>query len=63
MISFNSQYMIDKTGTMSIPEDNDQIYDILFELSNDVRHKILLLLKHKPERVMQIAKKLDLISP
>ena len=43
--------------------DNDEhFYDILLELSNDVRHKILLLLKDMPERVKQIAKNLGLPS-
>lgn len=47
---------------MSSPED-DLLYDILFELSNDIRHKILILLKDKPERVTQISQKMGLISP
>lgn len=49
-------------GSMSSPED-DRLYDTLFEISNDIRHKILLLLKEQPERVTQISNKLELISP
>jgi len=41
----------------------DRLYDTLFELSNDVRHNILLLIIEKPLRMTQIAKKLDLTSP
>ncbi len=49
-------------GSMTSPKA-DQLYDTLFEISNDIRHKILLLLKEQPERVTQISKKLELISP
>ena len=48
---------------MSSIEVDDRFYDLLFEVSNDTRHKILLLLRENPERVTQIAKKLDLNSP
>ena len=48
---------------MSSPDEDDRLYEILFEISNETRHKILLLLKEKPEKVTQIAKKLDLVSP
>ena len=63
MISLNSQFMKDRVGSMSGSEDYEGLYDILFELSNDIRHKILLLLKKKPERMTQVAKILQLTSP
>jgi predicted transcriptional regulator len=47
---------------MSNTED-DRFYDLLFEISNDIRHNILLLLHQKPERMTNIAKMLDLTSP
>ena len=49
--------------TMSSGEDVDRFYDLLFEMSNDIRHNILLLLLQKPERMTLIAKTLDLTSP
>jgi predicted transcriptional regulator len=48
---------------MSGGEDIDRFYDMLFEMSNDIRHNILLLLLQKPERMTQIAKTLGLTSP
>lgn len=48
---------------MSQPDPDDRFYDLLFELSNDIRHNILLLLMQKPERMTQIAKMLNLTSP
>jgi predicted transcriptional regulator len=48
---------------MSSGEDIDRLYDMLFEMSNDIRHNIMLLLLQKPERMTQIAKELDLTSP
>jgi predicted transcriptional regulator len=48
---------------MSGGEDIDRFYDMLFEMSNDIRHNILLLLLEKPERMTQIAKVLELTSP
>ena len=48
---------------MSAGDDIDRFYDMLFELSNDIRHNILLLLKQKPERMTKIANELDLTSP
>ena len=49
--------------TMSRGEDVDRFYDMLFELSNDIRHNIMLLLLRKPERMTWIAKELNLTSP
>ncbi len=48
---------------MSSGAEVDRFYDMLFEMSNDIRHNILLLLLEKPERMTQIAKVLDLTSP
>ena len=48
---------------MSSGEDIDRFYDMLFELSNDIRHNILLMVKQKPERMTTIANTLDLTSP
>ena len=48
---------------MSAEDDIDRFYDMLFEMSNDIRHNILLLLKQKPERMTQIAGELNLTSP
>jgi len=48
---------------MSSGEDIDRFYDMLFEISNDVRHNILILLLQKPERMTQVAKELELTSP
>ncbi len=44
---------------LSIPEN---FYDLLFEISNEYRHQILLMLARKPLRVTDISKKLDLTS-
>jgi predicted transcriptional regulator len=44
-------------------KDIDRFYDMLFELSNDIRHKIMMLLVQKPERMTQIARVLELTSP
>ena len=63
MISLNSQFKKHSDGAMSDSEDYEGLYDILFELSNDIRHKILLLLREKPERMTQVAKILQLTSP
>jgi predicted transcriptional regulator len=48
---------------MSTGEEVDRFYNMLFEMSNDIRHNIMLLLLRKPERMTQIAKELDLTSP
>ena len=48
---------------MSKIEDADRFYDLLFEVSNDTRHNILLFLKVQPQRVSQITKQLNLIGP
>ena len=48
---------------MSSGDDVDRFYDMLFEISNDIRHNILLLLLQNPERMTQVAKDLDLTSP
>jgi len=40
----------------------EKFYDLLFEISNDYRHEILLILIDKPLRVTDISKKLDLTS-
>ncbi len=39
-----------------------KFYDLLFEVSNEYRHSILLLLLNKPMRVKDISKELDLTS-
>jgi predicted transcriptional regulator len=49
--------------TMPRREDDDRFYDMLFELSNDIRHNIMLLLLGKPERMTWIARELNLTSP
>jgi len=41
----------------------DRLYDTLFELSNDIRHNILLLVLEKPIRMTSIAQTLGLTSP
>ena len=46
-----------------MPTGEDRFYDILFEISNDIRHNILLLLHENPERMTNISKQLDLTSP
>ena len=48
---------------MSEIEDADRFYDLLFEVSNDTRHTILLFLMDQPQRVSQITKQLNLIGP
>lgn len=48
---------------MSVTEEDDRFYNLLFEMSNDIRHKMILLLLQKPERMTSIAKVLDLTSP
>jgi len=48
---------------MSSEGEVDRFYDMLFEMSNDIRHNILLLLLQKPERMTQVAKVLELTSP
>jgi predicted transcriptional regulator len=48
---------------MSDTEEVDRLYNTLFELSNDVRHSILLLILKRPIRMTNIAKKLNLTSP
>jgi len=48
---------------MSTGNGVDRFYDMLFEMSNDIRHNILLLIIQKPERMTQIAKELGLTSP
>lgn len=40
----------------------EKFYNLLFEISNEYRHQILLLLTKKPLRVTDISKKLDLTS-
>jgi hypothetical protein len=41
---------------MSSGEEIDHFYDILFEMSNDIRHNILRLLIENPERMTNILK-------
>ncbi len=43
--------------------EEDRFYDMLFEMSNDIRHNIMLLLIQKPDRMTNIANVLDLTSP
>jgi predicted transcriptional regulator len=62
MINFNL-WQTNLILNMSSGEEIDRFYDMLFEMSNDIRHNILLLLIQKPERMTQIAKVLDLTSP
>ena len=38
-------------------------YSLLFEVSNEIRHRILMFLKDKAMRVTEIAKELDLNHP
>ena len=40
----------------------ERFYDLLFEVSNDYRHGILLQLKRKPMRVTEISKELNLTT-
>jgi predicted transcriptional regulator len=40
----------------------ERFYMTLFEVSNDYRHSILLLLKEKPMKIMEISKKLELTT-
>jgi len=42
---------------------HDNFYDMLFEMSNEIRHNILLLLQEKPERMTHIGNKLELTLP
>ena len=42
---------------------SDEFYDLLFEVSHEVRHRILLILKEKTMRLTEIAKLLDLNHP
>jgi predicted transcriptional regulator len=48
---------------MSDRVEDDRFYDMLFEMSNDIRHNILLMLLQKPERMTTISKVLELTSP
>ena len=41
----------------------ERFYDLLFEMSNEHRHNIMLLLKEKAMRLTAISKELDLTSP
>jgi predicted transcriptional regulator len=40
----------------------ERFYDTLFEISNDYRHNILLLLKEKPLKITEISKRLNLTT-
>ena len=40
----------------------ERFYETLFEVSNDYRHSILLLLKEKPMKITEVSKKLDLTT-
>jgi predicted transcriptional regulator len=40
----------------------ERFYETLFEVSNDYRHGIILLLKESPMTVTEISKKLDLTT-
>lgn len=40
-----------------------EFYSLLFEVSNEIRHRILLFLKDKAMRITEIAKELDLNHP
>jgi len=48
---------------MSNFEEIDRLYNTLFELSNEIRHKILLLILEQPTRMTNIANKLELTTP
>ena len=41
----------------------EKFYDLLFEVSNEHRHNIMLLLQEEAMRVTAISKKLDLTTP
>lgn len=40
----------------------ERFYDLLFEMSNDNRHRILLLLKEKPLRITEISRQMNLTT-
>ncbi len=40
----------------------ENFYETLFEISNDYRHSILLLLKDKPMKITEVSKKLELTT-
>ncbi len=42
---------------------SENFYNLLFELSNEVRHRILLMLQKKAMRITEITKKQDLTHP
>ena len=48
---------------MSSFEEIDRLYNTLFELSNEIRHNILLLILKEPIRMTNIANKLELNTP
>jgi len=53
---------ISQIGSVFQLSKPEKFYDLLFEISNEYRHQILLLLARKPLRVTDISKKLDLTS-
>jgi len=63
MINLNLREEESSLESMSSGEDVERFYDMLFEISNDIRHNILMFLLQKPERMTQIAKELELTSP
>jgi len=42
---------------------SENFYSLLFEISNEIRHRILLLLQRRPMRITEIAKEQDLNHP
>jgi len=40
----------------------ERFYDLLFEISNDYRHRVLLLLKEKPMRITDLSRQLHLTT-
>jgi len=42
---------------------SENFYSLLFEVSNEIRHKILLLLQRTPMRITEIARKQGLNHP
>ena len=60
-----AQWRIDslKGGLISQVSSSEGFYDLLFELSNEHRHWILLLLQKKAMRITDIAKELNRNNP
>ena len=40
-----------------------KVYDLLFEISNENRHEILLNLKEKPKRITDLTREIELTRP